>query len=74
MKHIIDVLIEERAPGLMSRPLLWRAIQPTILPLLGYRHAIEATDRVGSSWTVARYRTRTSQFRCCCNENSSIHC
>jgi putative hemolysin len=63
MKHIIDVLIEERAPGLMSRPLLWRAIQPTILPLLGYRHAIEATDQVGHLPGIEIFRYVSDQIR-----------
>ena len=44
-KHIIDVLIEERAAGLISRPLLWRLLRPSILPILGYRQAIEAVDQ-----------------------------
>lgn len=43
-KHIIDVLIEERAESLMARPLLWRLLKPAILPLLGYRQAREAVD------------------------------
>ena len=43
-KHIVDVLIEERAAGLIARPLLWRLLRPTILPILGYRQAIEAVD------------------------------
>ncbi len=43
-KHIVDVLIEERAAGLIARPLLWRLLRPTVLPILGYRQAIEAVD------------------------------
>ena len=43
-KHIIDVLLEERAAGLMARPLLWRMLRPTVLPMLGSRQAIEAVD------------------------------
>jgi putative hemolysin len=43
-KHIVDVLIEERAAGLIARPLLWRLLRPAILPILGYRQAIEAVD------------------------------
>ena len=43
-KHIVDVLIEERAAGLIAKPLLWRLLRPTILPILGYRQAIEAVD------------------------------
>ncbi len=43
-KHIIDVLIEERAENLMARPLLWRVLKPAILPLLGYRQARAAVD------------------------------
>jgi putative hemolysin len=43
-KHIVDVLIEERAAELIARPLLWRLLRPVILPILGYRQAIEAVD------------------------------
>ena len=43
-KHIVDVLIEERAAELIARPWLWRLLRPTILPILGYRQAIEAVD------------------------------
>ena len=43
-KHIVDVLIEERAAELIARPLLWRLLRPAILPILGYRQAIEAVD------------------------------
>jgi len=42
--HIVDVLIQERAKELIARPHLWRLLRPTILPLLGYRQAIEAVD------------------------------
>jgi putative hemolysin len=43
-KHIVDLLIEERAAGLLARPLLWRLLRPSILPILGYKQAIEAVD------------------------------
>ena len=43
-KHIVDVLIEERAAGLIARPLLWNLLRPTILPILGYKQTIEAVD------------------------------
>ncbi len=43
-KHIVDVLIEERAAGLIARPLLWRLLRPAVLPILGYKQAIEAVD------------------------------
>ena len=46
MQHIVDILIEERAEKLISRPLLWSLLKPTILPLLGYWKAIEAVDHV----------------------------
>ena len=49
-QHIVDVLIRERAQDLIARPYLWRVLRPTILPLLGYRQAIEAVDHtVGMS-------------------------
>lgn len=43
-QHIVDVLIQERAQQLIARPHLWRALRPTILPLLGYSQAIEAVN------------------------------
>ena len=46
MTHIVDTLIEERAAGLMARPLLWRIIKPLVLPIVGYSKAIEAVDEV----------------------------
>lgn len=45
-KHIVDVLIEERAPRLMRRPRLWRAIQSIIYPALGYRRAVALADEI----------------------------
>ena len=45
-KHIVDVLIEERAEKLIARPLLWRLLRPVILPLMGYRDAIRTVDHV----------------------------
>lgn len=57
MPHIVDVLIEERAETLMSRPLLWSLLKPAILPLLGYRVAIETVDYVAnmSGLEIFRY-------------------
>ena len=45
-RHIVDVLIEERAAGLISRPMLWRLLRPNILPILGYDQTIEVVDSV----------------------------
>lgn len=45
-KHIVDVLIEERAPRLMQRPRLWRAIQSVLYPALGYRRAVALADEI----------------------------
>lgn len=45
-KHIVDTLIEERAPRLMTRPRLWAAIRSIAYPALGYRRAVELADTI----------------------------
>ncbi len=45
-KHIVDILIEERAEKLMQRPFAWRLVQRYMYPLLGYHRAIEMVDAV----------------------------
>ncbi len=45
-KHIVDVLIEERAEQLMRSPLVWRFVKRFLYPLLGYQRAIEMVDAV----------------------------
>lgn len=44
-KHIVDVLIEERAPRLAASPL-WPAARPLLYALLGYRQARAMADAV----------------------------
>ena len=46
MPHIVDTLIEERAASLTRRAWLWALLRPVILPLMGYRKAIQAVDHV----------------------------
>lgn len=43
--HIVDVLIEERAPRLRMHPL-WPAIRAVLYPLLGYRPARRMADEI----------------------------
>lgn len=62
-RHIIDVLIEERAARLMARPALWRVLKPTIYPLLGYRHAIRVTDEVAHMNGLDVFRYLSDQIR-----------
>lgn len=45
-KHVVDVLIEERAPRLMARPRLWRAVKSLLYPVLGYRRAVALADEI----------------------------
>lgn len=45
-RHIVDVLIAERAPRLLARPRLWWAVKRWILPLLRYREAIDLADTI----------------------------
>lgn len=63
MPHIVDILIEERAELLMARPLLWSLLKPTILPLLGYRDAIEAVDRVAEMSGLEIFHHVSNQIR-----------
>ena len=46
--HIVDRLIEERAPTLFANPLGRLAMRRAIYPYLSYRDTIEAVDRVAS--------------------------
>ncbi|HEX6015928.1 MAG TPA: 1-acyl-sn-glycerol-3-phosphate acyltransferase [Geminicoccaceae bacterium] len=45
-RHIVDVLIEERAPTLFRRPLTRWLMRRLLYPYMGYREAKEALDRV----------------------------
>jgi len=44
--HIVDTLIEERAPRLMTRPRLWAGVKRVAYPALGYRKAVELADAI----------------------------
>jgi len=44
--HIIDRLIEERAPRLVARPRLWAAFRRLVAPSLNYAKAVEMCDAV----------------------------
>ena len=46
MRHIIDTLIEERAPGLMRHPALWACLKRVVYPLLLYDIARAMADVV----------------------------
>lgn len=46
MPHIVDVLIEERAQGLMQHPAVWRLVKELLYPVLGYEQAIRTVDTV----------------------------
>lgn len=45
-RHIVDVLIQERAPGLLSRPVVGAIGRAVLYPLLGYRDAVRMADRM----------------------------
>lgn len=45
-KHIVDVLIEERARWLIRVPPLWFVLRKLLYPLLKYRDAIALADRI----------------------------
>jgi len=44
--HIVEELISERAPNLVARPRLWRAIRPVLNRLLAYDAAVFLADAV----------------------------
>lgn len=45
-KHIVDVLIEERAGSLLEHPLTWWAVQRWLYPILNYEAAVRLADSV----------------------------
>lgn len=53
-RHIVDVLIEERAEKLLSHPLLWRLVRGVVHPMLRYKMAVSMADAIGdmSAWDV----------------------
>ena len=46
MRHIVDILIEERATRLIQNPTLWSAIRTYLYPYLKYQEAKDLIDRV----------------------------
>ena len=44
-KHIVDVLIEERAPKLSSGPI-WPAVRPPLFTILNYQKAVRMADMI----------------------------
>jgi len=44
--HIVEELIAERAPKLMSKPRLFKAIKPWLYKMLAYKEAVELADKV----------------------------
>lgn len=45
-KHIVDVLIEERARHLLHQPLVWALVRHLIYPLLRYRSAVGMAEKI----------------------------
>ncbi len=45
-RHIVDVLIEERAVNLMRHPALWRVIKALSYGILGYDRAVQMADTI----------------------------
>lgn len=45
-RHIVDVLIQERAPTLLGHPLLGPVGRGALYPLLGYREAVRIADAI----------------------------
>lgn len=45
-RHIVDVLIEERAVNLMRYPALWRVIKAVSYGILGYDRAVQMADTI----------------------------
>ncbi len=47
-KHIVDVLIEERARHLLHMPVVWPLVQHLGYPLLKYKSAVEMADAIAA--------------------------
>ena len=45
--HIVEELIAERAPKLLAKPRLFKAIKPALYKMLAYDSAVEMVDKVG---------------------------
>ncbi len=45
-RHVVDRLIEERAPRLITRPRLWAMIRNIAYPMLGYKKAVAIADAI----------------------------
>lgn len=45
-RHIVEILIAERAPKLMNRPRLFRAIRPLLYRILAYDAAVFLADNI----------------------------
>lgn len=45
-RHIVDILIEERAAHLVAHPLVWSSLRQVLFPLLKYRRAVEMADQI----------------------------
>ncbi len=45
-RHIVDILIEERAEHLIRHPLLWAIIKRALYPLLKYKAAVDMADQI----------------------------
>jgi len=46
--HIVEELIAERAPKLLAKPRLFKAIKPVLYKMLAYDAAVEMVDKVGT--------------------------
>lgn len=55
-RHIVDVMIQERAPGLLGRPVLGALGRGLLYPLLGYREAVRMADEVAARDGVGAMR------------------
>ena len=45
-RHIVDVLIEERAVNLMRHPTIWRVVKALSYGILGYDRAVQMADTI----------------------------
>ena len=54
-QHIVDVLIEERAQKLMTRPRTWRLVKQFFYPVLGYEQAKHTIDTVAPMSALATF-------------------
>jgi len=64
-KHIVDILIEERATKLVRRPIIWKLIKTCFYPILRYKQAVSTIDAIStmSAFSAFEHLAKTLALR-----------